>query len=47
MSEELISPFGSETSKDNLIINLSNETIKNEDGTADPILLLIDIKEEN
>ena len=47
MSEELTLTFGSETSKDNLIMNVSNEMIKNEDGIADLMLALIGIEEEN
>ena len=47
MSEELTLTFGSETSKDNLIMNVSNEMINNEDDTADLMLALIEIEEEN
>ena len=47
MYEELTLPFGSEISKDNLIMNVSNEMINNEDDTADLILGLIEMEEEN
>ena len=47
MSEELTLPFGSETSKDYLIMNVSNETINNEYDTADLMLRFIEMEEEN
>ena len=47
MSEELTLPFGSEISKDNLVMNLSNKIINNEDGTTNPILALVEMEEEN
>ena len=46
MSEELTLPFGSETSKDNLIVNVSNEMINNEDNTADLVLVLCEMEEK-
>ena len=47
MSEELTLPFGSEPSKDNLIMNVSNEMINNEDDTTDLMRELIEMEEEN
>ena len=45
MSEELTLPFGSKISKDDLIMNVSNDVINNEDDTVNLMLALIDIEE--
>ena len=45
MCEELKLFFGLEISKDNLIINVSNEMIDHEDCTSDRILVFIEIEE--
>ena len=47
MSEELTLPFGSETSKDNLIVNVSNDVINNEDNNADLMLVSREMEEKN
>ena len=46
MYEELTLPFGSETSKDNLIMNVSNDVINNEDNNADLMLVSREMEEK-
>ena len=46
MSSELILPFGTDISKDNVIANVSNSMINKDQSVIDLMLVLIDKEEE-